>query len=128
MPINRNTRLAELLTAGAEELQEFRNDAPITVELQPLQAWALLANLQLALSHERNKGATARVGRQIAKLLEREFARTPALKEIVRRGWRGEIRDLLSGEAKSLIYCTEFVGERRTVKVLSPMAVIVYAT
>ena len=91
MPINRNTNLEELLRAGARELQQLSKDEPISVELKPLQAWALLGNLQLALMHEHNKGATARVGRQIAKLLEREVARTPALKELVRRGWRGEV-------------------------------------
>jgi len=95
MPINRNTTPEDLLRAGARELQELGNQEPITVELKPLQAWALLGNLQLALSHDRNKGATARVGRQIAKLLAREIATTPALKEIVRRGWRGEVIDWL---------------------------------
>lgn len=95
MPINRNTSLEELLKLGAGELRELSNREPIIMELQPLQAWALLGNLQLALTHEHNKGATARVGRQIAKLLEREIATTPALKEIVRRGWRGDVTDWL---------------------------------
>jgi hypothetical protein len=96
MPINRKTSLEELLKAGARELQELLNREPITVELRPLQAWALLGNLQLALTHERNKGATARIGRQVAKLLEREIATTPALKEIARRGWKGEGGDLVA--------------------------------
>jgi hypothetical protein len=95
MPINRNTSLEELLKAGARELKELSNREPITIELRPLQAWALLGNLQLALAHECNKGATARISRQIAKLLERELATTPALKEIVRRGWRGEVVEWL---------------------------------
>ena len=95
MSINRQTRLEELLKAGAKELQELVNRTPITVELRPLQAWALLGNLQLALTHERNKGATARIGRQVAKLLEREIATTPALKEIARRGWKGEVLNWL---------------------------------
>src|SRR5262245_44185879 len=95
MPINRKTSLEELLKAGAGELEELINREPVTLELRPLQAWALLGNLQLALIHERNKGATARIGRQIAKLLEREIATTPALKEIVRRGWKGEVVDWL---------------------------------
>jgi hypothetical protein len=95
MCINRNTSLEELLRAGAIELQELSNHEPIIIELQPLQAWALLGNLQLALSHEHNKGATARTGRQFAELLERAVATTPALKEIVRRGWSGEVVDWL---------------------------------
>jgi hypothetical protein len=90
MPINRKTPLDELLQAAALELRELDTREPILIELRPLQAWALLGNLQLALGHERNTGATARVGRQIARLLEREVATTPALKEIARRGWKGE--------------------------------------
>jgi hypothetical protein len=91
MPINRNTSLEELLKAAAIELRELDTREPITIRLRPLQAWALLGNLQLALGHERNRGATARAGRQIARLLEREVATTPALKEIARRGWKGEV-------------------------------------
>jgi hypothetical protein len=95
MPINHNTSLEELLKAGASELEELIHREPITMELRPLHAWALLGNLQLALTHQRNKGATARIGRQIAKLLEHKLAKTPALKEIVRRGWQGEVGDWL---------------------------------
>jgi hypothetical protein len=91
MPINRNTSLEELLRAAAIELRELDTREPITIRLRPLQAWALLGNLQLALGHERNIGATARVGRHIARLLERAVATTPALKEIARRGWKGEV-------------------------------------
>ena len=91
MPINRNTSLEELLRAAAIELRELDTREPITIKLRPLQAWALLGNLQLALGHERNTGATARVGRHIARLLERAVATTPALKEIARRGWKGEV-------------------------------------
>jgi hypothetical protein len=95
MPINRNTPLEELLEAAAVELRELDSHEPITIRLRPLQAWALLGNLQLALAHERNTGATARVGRQIARLLEREVATTPALKETARRGWKGEVGEWL---------------------------------
>jgi hypothetical protein len=91
MPINRKTPLEELLKAAAIELRELDTREPVTIRLRPLQAWALLGNLQLALAHERNTGATARIGRQIARLLEREVATTPALEEIARRGWRGEL-------------------------------------
>jgi hypothetical protein len=95
MLINRNTSLDDLLKAGAVELRELSYRDSIIMEMRPLQAWALLGNLQLAIVHESNKGATARIGRQIAKLLEREIATTPALKEIARRGWKGEIDDWL---------------------------------
>ncbi|MGH7985727.1 MAG: hypothetical protein ACREQX_05505 [Candidatus Binataceae bacterium] len=87
MPINRNTTIEELLEAGAIELRELSRHDPIVIKLHPLEAWALLGNLQLALASERNQGATARIGRRIGRELERMVATTPALKEIVRRGW-----------------------------------------
>jgi hypothetical protein len=89
MPINRNSTLEELLDAGALELQELRTREPITLQIRPLEAWALLGNLQLALSSELNRGATARIGRRIARQLEQAVATTPALKELARRGWSG---------------------------------------
>ncbi len=60
MPIGRNTSIEELFEAAAIELDELRRRDSITLQLRPLQAWALLGNLQLALAHERNKGATTR--------------------------------------------------------------------
>ncbi|MGH8013769.1 MAG: hypothetical protein ACREQ4_14855 [Candidatus Binataceae bacterium] len=87
MPINRNTTIEELLEAGAIELRELSHRGPIILKLKPLEAWALIGNLQLALASERNRGATARIGRRIGRVLEHEVATTPALKEIVRHGW-----------------------------------------
>ena len=95
MSIGRNTTIEELFEAAAIELDELRRCDSITLQLRPLQAWALLGNLQLALAHERNKGATARVGRLIAKRLERMVANTPALKEVARRGWKEQISEWL---------------------------------
>jgi hypothetical protein len=88
--------MEELLAAAAIELQELANRAPITLRMRPVEAWALLGNLQLALLHDRNKGATARIGRQIARRLEQQIATTPALKELVRRGWKGEAAEWLN--------------------------------
>jgi len=95
MPIGRNTSIEELFEAAAIELDELRRRDSITLQLRPLQAWALLGNLQLALAHERNKGATARIGRRIAQRLERVVANAPALKEVARRGWKEQISEWL---------------------------------
>jgi hypothetical protein len=95
MPIGPNTHIAELLETAAHELEELKRSDSITLQLRPLQAWALLGNLQLALASERNKGVTARIGRSIAKQLERVVANTPALKEVARRGWKGQIGEWL---------------------------------
>ena len=63
MPIGRDTSIEGLFEAAAIELDELGRHDSITLQLRPLEAWALLGNLQLALAHERNKRATARIGR-----------------------------------------------------------------
>jgi len=55
MPIGQNTSFEELCEAAAIELDELRRRT-VTLLLRPLQAWALMGNLQLALARERNKG------------------------------------------------------------------------
>jgi hypothetical protein len=95
MPINRNTSTEELFRAATIELNELKKGQTITLQLKPLQAWALLGNLQLALAHERNQGTTARIGYRIAKQLERAVAATPALREVARRGWQRRLTQWL---------------------------------
>jgi hypothetical protein len=91
MPIDKNTSFEELLKVAAVELKQLRRREPVTLELKPLEAWALLGNLQLALSDEHNRGASARIGRRIARMLARAVATTPALRELATRGWKREI-------------------------------------
>lgn len=71
--------------------EEFRNlcldPQPITLLLSKLQAWALLSQLQLALRHPENKGATADIGRHFAEVIQKQVAVTPALAEVAKRGW-----------------------------------------
>ena len=91
MPIDRRTSLKDLLAAATIDLQELSRRDAVMLELRPLEAWALLGNLQLALTIDPNRGAAERIGRRIAKLLENAVAITPALKEVVRRGWKGNM-------------------------------------
>jgi len=71
--------------------EEFRNlcldPQPIEFLLSKLQAWALFSQLQLALRHPENKGATADVAEHFAKSIEKQVAVTPALAEVAKRGW-----------------------------------------
>ena len=59
----------------------------VLFELGKSEAWAIFSQLQLALRHPKNNGATANIARKIAEDLERQLATTPALKEVARRGW-----------------------------------------
>ena len=91
MSIDENTNLEELLRVAGAELEQLRQRSPIRFELKAIDAWALVGNLQLALLHGSNRGASARIGRRIARSLEHALATTPALKEIVRRGWKQQM-------------------------------------
>jgi len=67
-------------------LQESGAGLPFT--LDPAGAWMLLANLQLALRHPGNNGASASWAREFASNIEsRLCAGRPAMSEVARRGW-----------------------------------------
>jgi hypothetical protein len=79
---------ADLYEQFKLEFREFSKDQqPIMIMLTKLQAWALFAQIQLALRHPANKGPTSDVVRHIAVVLEKEVAKTPAMAELARRGW-----------------------------------------
>jgi hypothetical protein len=71
--------------------EEFRNlcldPHPINLLLSKLQAWALFGQLQLALRHPENKGATADIARHFAEQIQKQIATTPVLAEVAKRGW-----------------------------------------
>jgi hypothetical protein len=71
--------------------EEFRNlcldPQPIELLLSKLQAWALFSQLQLALRHPKNKGATADIAKHFAEVIQKQVAVTPALAEVAKRGW-----------------------------------------
>jgi len=76
-----------------EELAEaFQKDTAdknmiISTRFGNAECWALIGNLQLALSHPENVGPSADIARNIAHHLIREVAKTPAEIEVARRGW-----------------------------------------
>lgn len=80
---------AELLARFTEEFKALaeRKGTTVILELTALEAWTLLATIQLALRHPLNVGGTSRIARELATLLERAVATTPALAEVARRGW-----------------------------------------
>jgi hypothetical protein len=67
--------------------QLARSDRKITLTLSPAEAFALLAQLQLALRHPANGGGSSEIARAIAQYLELQVATTPALRAITTQGW-----------------------------------------
>jgi hypothetical protein len=91
--------------------EEFRNlcldPQPIELLLSKLQAWALLGQLQLALRHPKNKGATADLAKHVAQIIQKQVAVTPALAEVAKRGWNHDVPE----KVVTFSQVTEFISE-----------------
>lgn len=75
----------------SREFQALADDTtPVLLQLQRLDAWIILSQLQLALRHPQNTGESAQAARRIARQLEALVAADGALAEVCRRGWEGE--------------------------------------
>lgn len=64
---------------------------PITLHLEPLHAWIVMAMLQLACRHPDNTGHSRAIAEAIGRTLQTAVATTPALNAIAERGWRQPI-------------------------------------
>ena len=87
---NDNTPDAVLGPQFQAELSDlYTSGKIITIDLEPLQAFYLLASLQLALRHPGYTGPSADTVKDIAAELESELCtdERPAMKEVARRGW-----------------------------------------
>jgi hypothetical protein len=65
-------------------------DKPVELHMTGLDAWVLLSQLQLALRHPGNIGASAEMARVIAGKLQEAVAVSPALFVVAVRGWDPE--------------------------------------
>jgi hypothetical protein len=65
-------------------------DKRVTLDLGVAEAWILLAQLQLALRHPQNCGASAQFAIQVAEILAAQVAATPGLRAIYEAGWNPE--------------------------------------
>jgi hypothetical protein len=59
----------------------------IRLSLTPLEAWALVCQLQLACRHPENTGPTRQMVEQIARRLQFIVAPSGALAVVAERGW-----------------------------------------
>jgi len=60
---------------------------PIQVVITAPEAFAILAQLQLASRHPANTGATATIARRFARALQQAIAITPTLRTLAEAGW-----------------------------------------
>jgi hypothetical protein len=80
-----------LLEAFKVEFNDFikRQPSRLTLTVSPDEAWALIAQLQVAARHPINRtyGPSMRLARGVADRLATMFPLGPAMQEVMRRGW-----------------------------------------
>jgi hypothetical protein len=72
--------------AALAELQV--REAPVLIELQPIEAWVLLGQLQLALRHPENTGPSAKITRVLARHIQARVAGSGVLAAVAEAGWQ----------------------------------------
>jgi hypothetical protein len=78
--------LEEAFTAEMRALVESGAGLPFIFD--PLEAFTLLGLLQLALRHPKIDGFPREFGQGLAHNIEERIGKTPAIREIARRGWQ----------------------------------------
>lgn len=89
----------ELKKRWDKEITELMKGPGFVLQLNGIEGWILLGNLQLALRHPKNVGESSKIARELAKRIEGMVARSGALAEVARRGW-DEGYDYVSGSVQ----------------------------
>lgn len=90
----------EKVTQVLEKLLELekRGDQLIKIHLDPITAFQIVAQMQLALRHPENRDATAETAKRFLILLQNELAKhVPEVTEVIAMGWHPEF-DLGKGD------------------------------
>ncbi len=79
---------AELKDRFKAEMTKLAEQPPFTLQLTPLEAYCVLANLQLAFKHPANLGPATEFAKLVAKRIQNLVApRGTALREVSERAW-----------------------------------------
>jgi len=99
-----------------QELKQLENAEPITVEIPPLVAIALISQVQLASRHPQNSGWSLEQAKFAAKQLQSYFNPDSAVAKVLEMGWNStfdvpipqeevsEIEQIFGGLAHKLIH------------------------
>lgn len=79
----------DLQVQFTKEMHEYVQtySADITFNVNFMEAWCLLCQLQIASRHPENKGETSVIAREIIEQVFNALPLGPAIREVIRRGW-----------------------------------------
>jgi hypothetical protein len=78
----------ELESRFRQDFGLVHNDvAGFKFPLTRMEAWALVSMVQLACRHPENTGPTRQIAESVARRLQEKLSLTPALTEVLCRGW-----------------------------------------
>lgn len=72
------------------DYNSLKNQPVLKLEINLQEAWGVMAQLQLALRHPMNQGASAEIGKSFALLLQEKVSITPVLEQVAEAGWNKE--------------------------------------
>lgn len=72
------------------EFNALKDKPLVPILISPLDIWIILSQMQLALRHPENKGASSKMARDIARQLQEIVAPEGALKQVAEMGWQEE--------------------------------------
>ncbi len=78
-------QLSHVFTAEMRTLMDRTPEVGLT--LTPLEVWAVISHLQLALRHPGTTGASSAIVRGVVDRLGQRLALGPGMAEVLRRGW-----------------------------------------
>lgn len=80
-------RLDILDNLAAEFSHLMESKESITIQLSPIQLWAIFSNLQLALRHPNNNRSMSEIAYNTARQIQDIIAPRGALKDLAEMGW-----------------------------------------
>lgn len=80
----------DLMDQFARELAEMVDRPRVTVEMTPLEAWAVLSQVRLASRHPENRGPLRGKAVDVAMRIQALIASGGALAVVAARGWHPE--------------------------------------
>lgn len=89
------------------DLKALKGEPDLLVQLPPVDAWALMTDLQFLLRQPQVRGLLRAVAIAVATQIEQTLATTPALAEVAEAGWGDVVRMPAPTEHERIRQCRQ---------------------